>query len=117
MNRIKEVRKQAGIKQTDLCAKLGISQGALSGWENEKYEPGRSGWLKLSEVLGVSVDYLMGGSSPSSAQTSDLSKGDVELLEKFHALDSMAQARILNTLDFECQAVPQESAKSPDSAG
>lgn len=27
MNRIKEARKNAGIKQTDLCARLGISQG------------------------------------------------------------------------------------------
>lgn len=68
MNRIREARKQAGIKQTDLCARLGISQGALSGWENGKYEPGSSGWLKLSEALGVSVDYLMGCDSPASVQ-------------------------------------------------
>lgn len=60
MNRIREARKQAGIKQIDLCARLGISQGALSGWENGKYEPGSAGWLSLSEALGVSVDYLMG---------------------------------------------------------
>lgn len=60
MNRIREARKQAGIKQTDLCARLGISQSALSGWENGKYEPGSSGWLGLSEALGVSVGYLMG---------------------------------------------------------
>lgn len=61
MNRIREARKQAGIKQIDLCARLGISQGALSSWENGKYEPGSAGWLSLSEVLGVSIDYLMGG--------------------------------------------------------
>lgn len=60
MNRIREARRQAGIKQIDLCARLGISQGALSGWENGKYEPGSAGWLSLSEALGVSVDYLMG---------------------------------------------------------
>lgn len=60
MNRIREARNQAGIKQIDLCARLGISQGALSGWENGKYEPGSAGWLSLSEALGVSVDYLMG---------------------------------------------------------
>lgn len=39
MNRIKEARKNAGIKQTDLCARLGISQGALSGYETEKRCP------------------------------------------------------------------------------
>lgn len=110
MNRIREARKQAGIKQVDLCARLGISQGALSGWENGKYEPGRAGWLSLSEVLGVSVDFLMGGSGP--VQLPGLPMQDRELLNKFHALDSMAQARILNALDFEYQAIPQENAKS-----
>ena len=113
MNRIREARKQAGIKQIDLCVRLGISQGALSGWENGKYEPGRSGWLSLSEALGVSVDYLMGGSAPT--QMPGLSAQDRELLHKFHALDDMAQARILNMLDFEYQAIPQESAKSSNS--
>lgn len=116
MNRIKEARKQAGIKQIDLCAQLGISQGALSGWENGKYEPGRNGWLSLSEVLGVSVDYLMGKDSPVLPQTVGVSGRDMELLQKFHALDSMAQARILNALDFEYRAIPQENAKSSNFA-
>lgn len=113
MNRIRETRKQAGIKQTDLCARLGISQGALSGWENGKYEPGQAGWLSLAEVLGVSVDYLMGGSSP--VQLHGLSTQDMELLHKFHALDTMAQSRILNALDFEYQAISTENAKSSSS--
>lgn len=113
MNRIKEARKQAGIKQIDLCARLGISQGALSGWENGKYEPGCAGWLSLSEALGVSVDYLMGGHAP--VQESSLSASDRELLHKFHALDDMAQARVFNVLDFEYQTVSKEIAKSSTS--
>lgn len=77
MNRI---RKQAGIKQIDLCARLGISQGALSGWENGKYEPGSAGWLSLSKALGVSIDYLMGGSAP--VQMPGLSAQDRELPQR-----------------------------------
>lgn len=110
MNRIREARKQAGIKQTDLCARLGISQSALSGWENGKYEPGSASWLSLSEALGVPVDYLMGGSTP--VQVPGLPTQDRELLYKFHALDEMARARILNALEFEYQAIPTEKAKS-----
>lgn len=113
MNRIREARKQAGIKQIDLCARLGISQGALSGWENGKYEPGSAGWLNLSEALGVSVDYLMGGTA--TIQMPGVSSQDRELLFKFHALDDMARARILNALDFEYQAIPTENAKSSSS--
>lgn len=76
MNRIREVRKQAGIKQIDLCARLGVSQGALSGWENGKYEPGSSGWLRLSEALGVSVDYLMGVSEEKKEMPTPDSEGE-----------------------------------------
>ena len=107
MNRIKEARKNAGIKQTDLCARLGISQGALSGYENGKFEPDCSVWLRLSQIFNVSVDYLMGGNYAPPAASS------LALLRKFHALDDMAQARILNSLDFEYQAATrQERAES-----
>lgn len=115
MNRIRETRKQAGIKQADLCARLGISQGALSGWETGRYEPGLAGWLSLSEALGVSVDFLMGSNFAAPAVSSELPSQDVEFLRKFHALDPMAQARIMNALNFEYQsagAVQEDGAKS-----
>lgn len=111
MNRIRDARKRAGIKQIDLCKRLGISQGALSGWENDKFEPGQSSWLQLSEILDVSVDYLMGGNWSASMRPPSLSDADSDLLRKFHALSPQAQARIINSLDFEYQAAAKEAAK------
>ncbi len=115
MNRIKEARKKAGIKQTDLCTRLGISQGALSGWENGKYEPGRAGWLSLSNALDVSVDYLMGNDRVEHIRVCEFTDRDRSLIQKFHALDEMAQARILNALEFEYKSIPQEDGKSSSS--
>ena len=60
MNRIKELRKNFGIKQIDLANQLEVSQASLSGWENGKYEPDTNSWAKLAEIFNVSVDYLMG---------------------------------------------------------
>ncbi len=59
MNRIKELRKQHGLKQTDLCKQLGVTQGALSGWENENYEPDIKALKKMAEIFNVSVDYIL----------------------------------------------------------
>ncbi|MEG0703226.1 MAG: helix-turn-helix transcriptional regulator [Christensenella sp.] len=59
MNRIKELRLQHGLKQTDLSARLGITQGALSGWENENYEPDIAALKKMAEIFNVSVDYIL----------------------------------------------------------
>ncbi len=69
MNRIREARTKAGMKQIELSVRLGISQGALSGWENGKYEPDTAGWVNLSKILAVSTDYLMGISDNSIVQT------------------------------------------------
>ena len=63
MNRIKELRKSLGIKQIELCKKLGITQGALSGWENEKFEPDINSIKIMANIFGVSVDYLLGNTS------------------------------------------------------
>ncbi len=60
MNRIKALRKAKNIKQIELCKYLGIVQGTLSGWENEKYEPDLNSLKKMSEFFGVSIDYLLG---------------------------------------------------------
>lgn len=60
MNRIKELRKRLNITQVDLCKKLDISQGTLSGWENGKYEPDNKSLIKLSQIFGSTVDYLLG---------------------------------------------------------
>ena len=69
MNRIKELRNSHNIKQVELCKRLGVTQGALSGWENEKYEPDISSLKKMSEIFGVSIDYLLGReASPLPAQ-------------------------------------------------
>lgn len=60
MNRIKALRTATGIKQIELCKALGITQGALSGWENERYEPDIDSIKKLADIFEVSVDYLLG---------------------------------------------------------
>lgn len=66
MNRIKELRAQKGIKQTELAKVLSVSQAALSGYETGKYEADLATYKKIAEYFGVSVDYLLGGSEKPS---------------------------------------------------
>lgn len=108
MNRIREARKQAGIKQVDLCSRLGISQGALSGWENGKYEPDCAGWLSLAEVLGVSVDYLMGGTASvyplgTTAQDCELLPDEEQLLTMYRSMSQQGKEYILQTISMAAQ--------------
>jgi repressor LexA len=60
MNRLKELRTKRGLKQTELAKVLNITQGALSGWENERYSIGNNELRNIADFFGVSTDYLLG---------------------------------------------------------
>lgn len=83
MNRIKELRKKFGIKQIDLCKQLGVVQGTLSGWENNKYEPDLTSLAKMAEIFDVSVDYLLGVSDVEGGKnTVNLTPKDERNIQK-----------------------------------
>ena len=60
MNRLKEARKAAGITQVEAAKAVGITQGGYSQWENELTKIDNQAAIKLADMFGVSVDYLLG---------------------------------------------------------
>lgn len=60
--RIKKLRDEKNISQIDLAEYLGISQQALSKWENNKTEPDNDSLIKIAQYFNVSTDYLLGNS-------------------------------------------------------
>lgn len=61
MNRFREQRLRAGYKsQTDLAKLLFVNQTAVSQWERGVTTPSSPILLKLSQIYGVSTDYLLG---------------------------------------------------------
>lgn len=60
-NRISKFRKEKGMTQEELAAKLGVSSQAVSKWENDASCPDISLLPQLSRVLGVTTDELLTG--------------------------------------------------------
>ncbi len=58
--RLIEERKGAKITQVEMASMLGISQPSYIRYENGTSEPNLTNLIKLSEILDVSVDYLLG---------------------------------------------------------
>jgi transcriptional regulator with XRE-family HTH domain len=58
--RIVAAREQAGLSQSELADKLGISQRALSGWERDNVALRADQIIAVAEALGVTADYLFG---------------------------------------------------------
>lgn len=100
MNRIREARRMQDIKQIDLCARLGISQAALSGWETGKYNPDTAGWIALSEELGVSVDYLMGLTVSEKIENGNFSTDEISLIDSYRCLTAQGKQYIRQQMDF-----------------
>ena len=63
MNRIKELRRERGVTQTDLANYLGLKQQTISSYETGNSEPDLSTLEKMARFFDVSVDYLIGKSN------------------------------------------------------
>ncbi len=58
-DKIIENRKKNGWSQEELADKLGVSRQSVSKWESAQAVPDMKKILQLSEIFGVSTDYLI----------------------------------------------------------
>ena len=66
MNNIKKYRQLHDMKQVELAKIVGVTQGALSGWENGKFEPDIKSLDKMAKIFGITVDELLGRETVTS---------------------------------------------------
>ena len=58
--RLQRLRKNASLTQEEVAVKLNITGQAVSKWENDVSAPDISVLVELSDILGVSLDELLG---------------------------------------------------------
>lgn len=59
------LRKSRGWSQEELAENLGVSRQSVSKWESDQAVPELDKILRLSEIFGVSTDYLLKDDHPS----------------------------------------------------
>ena len=57
-NRIREVRRKKGLRQSDLAKKVGIFQSEISEIETGERKPSVYLAKRIAKALGVSIDEL-----------------------------------------------------------
>ena len=60
--RLYEIRKNAGMTQSELAEKLDVSRQAISRWEMGTAKPEFENLIAISNIFDVSIDYLLKGS-------------------------------------------------------
>jgi len=58
--RIRELRKESGMNQTQLAKALKTYQANISRWEKGLDEPNIDNIIRLCELLNTTADYLLG---------------------------------------------------------
>ena len=102
-------RKANGMSQKELACELKVSCPTVSDWESGKKNPSIANLQRLSEVLNVTTDYLLGKDSeqkkePAANAGGELSGIDAELYDLLMGLpddklqDAMRYVRYLKSL-------------------
>lgn len=73
-----ELRKRRGWSQEELAEQLGVSRQSVSKWESAQSVPDMERVLQLSELFGVTTDYLLKDSIESPSEPSEGSASDAK---------------------------------------
>jgi len=59
-NRYEQIRKERGLSNYQVAKKMKIGTAMFTHWKHGKYSPKIEKMQQIANILGVSVDYLMG---------------------------------------------------------
>ena len=60
MNNIETLRKNRGMTRPELAQKMEVKPGTIYQWERGIRNPEITSIVRLADLFGVSLDYLMG---------------------------------------------------------
>lgn len=78
--KIKQLREQLGMTQTELAKTLQLTRSSVNGWEMGLSMPSTSMVVELAKVFNVSTDYLLGLDKNASLNINGLSEKEVAIL-------------------------------------
>ena len=93
MNRIREIREDLDLRQSDVAAKTGIDQRTISNYETGKTNPDSYSIIKLAEFFNVSTDYLLGYQTPNNQKVKEINEKIEQIEETINEIK-----RILKTI-------------------
>ncbi|MBR1765016.1 MAG: helix-turn-helix transcriptional regulator [Ruminococcus sp.] len=81
-SRLKELRKQSGLTQEQLAARIGVTKSVISFYELRERSPSPEVLAKLSYIFHVSTDYLLGIERGRTIDVSDLDDEDIKAVQQ-----------------------------------
>ncbi len=79
-DRIKALREEKGLTQTDLSKLLGITRSSVNAWEMGISVPSTQYIVELAHIFKVSTDHLLCVDNSASISIAGLSEKDIQLV-------------------------------------
>ena len=99
--RVRELRKQAGLTLEQLATQAEASKSYVWDLENNRLpKPSADKLTKIAEALGVTTDYLSGADKASSPEKALENAQDANFFRKYRNLDDETKAKIRQILDI-----------------
>lgn len=73
-DRIKQLRQEKGLSQSQFASKLRVSRQAVSNWENDRNLPDLEMLIEISSIFHISLDKLILGDENMNKMTEKLIK-------------------------------------------
>jgi len=86
--RLRELRKQKGLSQTELGERVGVHYTHIGRYERGVSRPAADTLKRLADALGVSGDYLLEGAVEEAARARF---EDRELLQQFQEIEKLPE--------------------------
>lgn len=91
MNRLKELRNEKGMTQSELADRLPIGRTSISNYEREDRQLDPDTIRKICRFFNCTSDYLL---CLSDRRDPELSEADAQLLAAYHAATSEIKGNI-----------------------
>lgn len=104
--RIKELRLDRNLTQSDVAKAIGTSQRNIGRWENSENEPAAIYVKSLAEFFGVSTDYLLGLEDDfgirverQKKEPDTLSAEERRLIEGYREINAAGKKLVMQTVE------------------
>ena len=115
--KLARLRKSNGLSQLDLAEKLSVSRQAISKWEVGTAVPTTDNLRVLSELYGVSIDYLLSDDAEmlNKIRTEDKLSDEIDKKRKKHVrIGLLACILVIVALLFVGIAIAYQNMKNEE---
>jgi transcriptional regulator with XRE-family HTH domain len=109
--KVRRLRKERSMTQSELAARIGIIQSDLCRMEKGEYKVGLDSLFKILEVFGMNIGEFFDERGASASPALE----EAELVDRFRSLSDEARAEVLAYVRFkEQQERRAEATRMPD---